>query len=85
VTVTGVDDRPLIQSRSCEQRQQAERAGQSPKVTGIVTRKGGNGVTRSEASRARPEGVTQPVTLHMTKREARQLQNSLERQLKELW
>ncbi len=42
-----------------------------------------NGVARSKASRARPEGVTQrPIALQLNKREARQLQNSLERQLK---
>lgn len=77
------DPRPLSQSRSCEHRRQAERAGQRPEVTGIVTRQGRNGVTGSEASRARPEGVTQPrITLELTKREARQLQESLERQLK---
>lgn len=84
VTVPRVGDpRPLSQSRSCEHRRQAERAGQRPEVTGIVTRQGRNGVTGSEASRARPEGVTQPrITLELTKREARQLQESLERQLK---
>src|SRR5690554_5611507 len=84
VTVPRVGDpRPLSQSRSCEHRRQAERAGQRPEVTGIVTRQGRNGVTGSEASRARPEGVTQPrITLELTKRESRQLQNSLERQLK---
>lgn len=84
VTVPRVGDpRPLSQSRSCEHRRQAERAGQRPEVTGIVTRQGRNGVTGSEASRARPEGVTQPrITLELTKQEARQLQKSLERQLK---
>lgn len=84
MTVSRVGDpRPLSQSRSCELRRQAERAGQRPEVTGIVTRQGRNGVTGSGASRARPEGVTQlKITLELNKQEARQLQKSLERQLK---
>lgn len=79
-TVTRADDpRPLIQSPSCEQLRQAERGrqqGSSPVRAETL-------VSGSEASRARPEGVARkPVTLSLTAKEARQLQISLERQLK---
>lgn len=77
--VSGVDDRPLIQNRSGEQRRQAERGrqqGSSPVRAETL-------VSGSEASRARPGGVARkPVTLSLTLKESRQLQNSLERQLK---
>lgn len=77
--VSGVDDRPLIQNRSGEQRRQAERGrqqGSSPVRAETL-------VSGSEASRARPGGVARkPVVLSLTAKESRQLQNSLERQLK---
>lgn len=77
--MSGVDDRPLIQNRSGEQRRQAERGrqqGSSPVRAETL-------VSGSEASRARPGGVARKsVVLSLTAKESRQLQNSLERQLK---
>lgn len=78
-SVSGVDDRPLIQNRSGEQRRQAERGRQQ----GSLPVRAETLVSGSEASRARPGGVARkPVTLSLTLKESRQLQNSLERQLK---
>lgn len=78
-TMSGVDDRPLIQNRSGEQRRQAERGRQQ----GSLPVRAETLVSGSEASRARPGGVARkPVTLSLTLKESRQLQNSLERQLK---
>lgn len=77
--VSGVDYRPLIQNRSGEQRGQAERGRQQ----GSLPVRAETLVSGSEASRARPGGVARkPVLLSLTAKEARQLQNSLERQLK---
>lgn len=79
VAVPRVDDRPLIQSPSCEQRRQAERGRQQ----GSLPVRAETLVSVSEASRARPGGVARkPVLLSLTAKESRQLQNSLERQLK---
>lgn len=79
-TVSRVDDhRPLSPSWSCEQLRQAERGRQQ----GSLPVRAETLVSGSEASRARPGGVARkPVTLSLTLKESRQLQNSLERQLK---
>lgn len=84
-TMTGVDDRPLIQNRSGEQRMQTECAGHlgDRRQQGSSPVRAETLVSGSEASRARPGGVARkPVTLSLTLKESRQLQNSLERQLK---
>jgi hypothetical protein len=79
-SVPGVDDRPLIPSRSSEHTRQAERAGHASdrRQQGSSPGRAATSVAGSEATRARPGGVA----LTLTRREANQLKNSLERQLK---
>jgi len=79
-SLTGVDDRPLIPSRSSEHARQAERAGNASdrRQQGSSPGRAATSVAGSEATRARPGGVA----LTLTRREANQLKNSLERQLK---